>query len=115
MSNTKFRQKYDVINAETLGADFATSMTLATAGATIPANAGEVYVFSDEAFHWTPNGTATTTFAHAVAANEPVLLSPSQVGTAEFIADATTMIVRVVYMRGSGRQDAAYTAQTRPF
>ena len=115
MSNTKLRQKYSVVNAETLSADFATTMTLATAGATVPANAGEVLVFSDEAFHWNPVGAATTSFMHAVAANEPVLLTPKQVATAQFIADASTMVVRVVYMRGAGRQDSAYTAQTRPF
>lgn len=115
MSNSKLRQKYNVVNAETLASGFATTQTLATGGATVPANAGEVLVFANAAFHWNPVGAATTSFMHAVQANEPALVQAHQVGTAQFIGDAGAVILRVVYFRGAGRQDASYAAQTRPF
>lgn len=114
MANTKLRVKYPVVNAETLSSDFATSKTLATGGATIPVNTGSVLVFGAAAFHWNPVGAATVTFAHAVAANEPALIPNKHIATAQFIGDAGALVLRVVYMRGSGRQDAAYTAQARP-
>ena len=115
MSNSKIRTKYDVVFAETLSSDFATSKTLAGGGATIPVNTGEILAFSDGAAHWNPTGTATTSFAHAVAANEPFLIQHKHQATAQIIGDAGAVVVTLVYKRGSGRQDAAYTAQVRPF
>ena len=113
MSNTKIRTKYDVVFAETLGSDFATTMTLATGGATIPANTGEILAFASAAAHWNPVGAATSSFMHAVAANEPFLIQHKHQATAQIIGDGGAVVVTLVYMRGSARQDST-TAQARP-
>ncbi len=114
MVKTKLNVRLDVVHAETLSSAFATSTTLSGASATIPANTGEVICFPSAACHWNPVGAATSSFTHAVAANEPFVIPNNHIATAQIFGDAGAMVLTVVYMRGAGRQDTSYTAQARP-
>ena len=114
MVATKLKVKSPIVNVETLSSDFATSKTLSGGGATVPANTGEIWCWPSAACHWTSNGAATSTFTHAVAANEPFLILHKHQATAQIIGDGGAIVLRVAYMRGAGRQDAAYAAQARP-
>lgn len=113
-ANTKFATVAPFVNAETVSSEWATSKTLATGGATIPANAGEIWVKPSAAMHWNPVGTATTTFAHAVRAEEwagPI--APKHHASAQFIGDGGAINLTIVYMRGS--RPAIQHAVTRPY
>ena len=114
MVKTKLNVRLDVVHAETLASTFATTATLSTASATIPANTGDVICFPSAACHWNPVGAATSTFMHAVLANEPFVIPNKDITTAQIIGDAGAFVLTVVYMRGAGRQDLSYTAQARP-
>ena len=113
-ANTKFATVAPFVGAERLASVFAASATLATAVATIPANAGEIWILPSAAMHWNPVGTATSSFTHAVRANEfcgPIL--PKHHATAEFIGDGGAIDVVIIYMRGS--RPATLHAVTRPY
>lgn len=114
MAATKLKVKSPIVNVETLSSDFATSKTLTVGGATIPANIGEIWCWPSAACHWTPNGAATSTFTHAVAADEPFLIFHKHQATAQIIGDGGAIVLRIAYMRGAGRQDTSHTAQARP-
>jgi len=113
-SNTSLQKKYGVVNAETITSVFGTSATLANAGATIPANTGEVLCIPSAACHYNPNGTATSTFMHEAAANEIFLVKPNHVGTVQVFGDAGAISLTLIYLRGAARQDLAYSVQSRP-
>ena len=113
-ANTKFATVAPFVGAERLATVFAASATLATAGATIPANTGEIWILPSAACHWNPVGTATSTFAHAVRANEflgPIL--PRHHAAAQIIGDGGAINVVIIYMRGS--RPAQLHATTRPY
>ncbi len=113
-SNTELQRRFNIITAETIASDFATSKTLSGGGATIPANAGEVLCVPSAACHYNPNGTATSTFMHEAAANEMFLVKVNHVGSVQVIGDGGAIALTLIYLRGSARQDLAYTAQVRP-
>ena len=106
MADTTIKHRSQFISAEPLAMG-ATAETLATAGATIPANAGNIHIFvpTGDSMHWTPNGTATTTFAHAVAAGNWFTLTHTQQGASIISDDAADVTVIILYERGSGRAD----------
>ena len=116
MSNTTLAggQVPPFVSAESLSSVFAATATLATAGATIPANTSGVWVKPSAAAHWNPVGAATTTFMHTAAANEWFFIKAQHVGTAQIIGDAGAITAVVVYMRGSRRADGKET-YTRPY
>ena len=113
-TNTKFATVAPFVGAERLAAVFAASATLATAGATIPANTGEIWLLPSAAMHWNPGGVATSSFMHTVRANEwcgPI--APRQHSTAQFIGDGGAINAVVVYMRGA--RPAIQHGVTRPY
>ena len=77
---------------------FSAAATLAGAGFTIPSKAHEIHCIPSGAIHWTPNGVATTTFMHAVAANEPFVLTHAQ-HLASIISDSGSITMTVAYMK----------------
>lgn len=106
MANTKLKTRAPFISVESLSIG-AFSETLANAGATIPQNTGEIWVYvSSGNLFWTPNGFATTTFAHSVPANQWFLLSPSQHLSSIKSTSGSDATVFAIYMRGSSRADA---------
>ncbi|MAH48181.1 hypothetical protein CMI37_20325 [Candidatus Pacearchaeota archaeon] len=115
MANTKLKTRAPFISSESLAMG-ATAESLATAGATVPGNAGEIWCFvpSGDSIHWLPNGTPTSTFGHAVAASNWFMLTHAQHGALIISDDGSDVTLLIVYMRGSGRQDAAYSV-TAPY
>ena len=73
------------------------SESLATAGATLPNGTTRIIVQAAAALHWTPNGTATATFAHAVAANHFFVLEKDQLASEIFSDDDNDQNVLVAY------------------
>ncbi len=114
MADTKLNQKFDIVGIEQLTSKFASTATLASAGFTIPANTGDIYCMPSAACHWTANGAATSTFTHAIVANEVFKIPTAKVRTAQIIGDAGAITLSVAYWRGAGRQDATYSAQSFP-
>lgn len=79
---------------------FALAETLATGTATIPADTTKIVVIADGAVHWHPTGTPTSTFGHAVAANEPFQLEHHQFDSAKIVSDAAAdENAIVIYLR----------------
>ena len=112
---TKLKTRAPFISAESLAMG-SSAESLATAGATIPQNTGEIWIFvpSADTAHWLPNGTPTATVGHAVAASNWFMLTHAQHGAKIFSDDSGDMTVIIVYMRGGGRQDVGYSL-TAPY
>lgn len=104
MSDSTIKHRSPFISAESLPIG-ASAESLADAGATIPGNAGEIWIYvpTGDSMHWTPNGTATSTFGHAVKAGNWFKLTHAQQGASIISDDAGNVTCIVVYMRGSGR------------
>ena len=112
MANTKLKHVDEIISMESIS--IGTTAQVLSAVATIPGNTGEIVCYPNIAMHWTPQGTATSTFAHAVAATETFRLAPNQHG-ASIISDTTTAVTLLVaYIRGSRRSDGKH-AVSRPY
>ncbi|MAH51045.1 hypothetical protein CMI37_34835 [Candidatus Pacearchaeota archaeon] len=107
MADTKLKQRSPFISAEQVSIG-AAAESLAGASATVPGNAGEIWIYvSSGDVHWTPNGTATTTFAHAVAEKNWFMLTHAQQAASIKSDTGSDATVIVVYMRGSRRATAA--------
>ncbi len=113
MVATKLKAIGDIVGMEQQATQFATAAAL-SANFTIPVNTGRIVVFCSGAVHWTPVGTATTTFAHAVDASEPFVLEHHQQG-ASIKSDSGSVTCTVAYMRGSQRPDRAFSFGARPY
>ena len=115
MANSKLRTRAPFISAESLAMG-ATAESIATAGGTVPQNAGEIWFFvpSGDNVHWHPTGTPTSTFGHAVIASNWGMLRHSEQGAKIISDDASDVTVEVIYMRGASRSDAAYSL-TAPY
>lgn len=107
MAESKLNVRAPFVSAEQLSVG-ALAETLATAGATIPGNAGEIwcYVSSNDTIHWHPTGTPTSSFGHKVTANRWFKLTHAQHGAKIVSDDASDATLVVVYMRGSGTPSA---------
>ena len=110
MAETKLGQRDEVVFAESL-AFGSSAESIATAGGTIPANCGEIVVVcpAGDNLHWLPNGTPTSTFGHKLIASRVVRLATHQQGSLFISDDASDVTCIIIYMRGAGRQDAAYS------
>ena len=109
-------QKSDYLGFEILALGGA-SQTLATAGATIPQNTGQIIVFtpSGDSLHWAPSVTPTSTLGNKITIGHPATIPHSFQKRAQFISDDGSPVnCCLVYMRGAGRQDLAHT-KTEPF
>ena len=103
MANPKLKQVAPFISVVTLTIG-AAAESIATSGTTIPANAGEIWLFcpSGDNLHWQPNATPTSTFGNAITGNNWGLLTHAQHG-ALIISDAGSDVsVVAVFMRGAG-------------
>jgi len=114
MADTKLKTVGPIIAMEQQTTVFAASGTLATGGSfTIPANCGDIWCYPSAACHWVPNGTATSSTGHAVAASEMFIIPNHQIAAAEIIGDAGAITLTVAYMRGS--RPAIQHAVARPY
>jgi hypothetical protein len=108
--------KSDYLTFETLAMG-AAAETLATAGATVPQNTGDILVFvpSGDAMHWQGSVTPTSTLGHKITLGHPGIIPHSLQKRALFVSDdGSDVTVCLVYKRGAGRQDLAHT-KTEPF
>ncbi len=110
---TKLKTRNNIISMEQQTSVFASATTLSN-DFTIPANTGRVTCYPSAACHWHPNGTATSTFGHAIAANEPFDIEASKVGTASIIGDGGSFTMTVAFLRGAGRADGGGSV-SRPY
>lgn len=111
MTETKLKERHPIVFAESLAIG-AAAETLATAGATIPQNTGDVYIVvpSGDNIRWHPTGTPTTTWGHYVVASSVGMIPRDKVNTAKIIStDGADVTCIIIYGRGAGRQDAAYS------
>ena len=116
MANTKLQTNISrFVSAERIASDFATTKTLATAGATIPANVGGVWVYVVAACHWNPVGAATSSFQHAVPASSWFYIPPAKVTTAQIIGDGGAIATILVYERGARAGKQVSGDMTRPY
>ncbi len=113
MAASKLGTRNNIISMERQASVFTSAVALSN-DFTIPANTGRITCYPSAACHWHPNGTATSTFGHAIEANEPFDIEPSQVGTASIIGDAGSFTMIVAYLRGSGRADGGGSV-SRPY
>jgi len=112
MAETKLRTVSPIISMEQQTSVYAASATLGS-NFTLPANTGDVWCYPSAACHWVPNGTATSSTGHAVAAKEMFLIPFAKLSGAEIIGDAGAITLTVAYMRGS--RPAIEHAVTRPY
>jgi hypothetical protein len=111
MTTVPFKTRDEVITSESLAIG-SSAESLATAGATIPENTGDIVVTipSGDSMHVDRGtGTPTVTVGIPVTANNVIRLTHAQ-QSAKFISDdGSDVTVGVVYFRGSGRQDKAHS------
>ena len=108
--------KDEIIHAESLALGSSVE-TLAGAGATIPQNTGDIVVVCPvgDSLHWAPSEDPTTSLGRRITPGHPGRIPHAFNKTAKFISDDSSDVTCVlIYVRGSGRQDVAYTA-TEPF
>lgn len=99
------------IDAESL-AMAASAETLATAGATVPQNTGEVMVFvpTGKEVRWLASETPTTALGNRITFGHPATIPHALQKRAKFkSSDASDVTCIIVYARGAGRQDLAHT------
>lgn len=101
MANSALKNSRAKIEGAVLGREVAAlaigtvAESIATAGGTVPAGTTRILFIPEHAVHWHPTGTPTSTFGHAVAAGEPVILEHEKLAS-KFIRDAggdTTAII----------------------
>ena len=97
----------DIDSILSVAAIGAAAESIATAGGTVPADAGELHCYPAAAMHWSPPGglTPTATTGHAVAANEMFVLSHENQTALIFEDTGSDMILLIAFKHGSGRQD----------
>ena len=109
-------KKDDIIHAESLALG-ASANTLAGAGATIPQNTGDIVVVcpSGDALHMAPSVTPTSSLGQKITLGHPGRIPHAHQKTMQLISDDGSNVTCVlIYYRGAGRQDLAYT-KTEPF
>ena len=109
-------KKDDIIHAESLALG-SSAETLSGAGATIPQNTGDIVVIcpSGDALHMAPSVTPTSSLGQRVTLGHPGRIPHAQQKTMQLISDdASDVTCVLVYYRGGGRQDLAYT-KSEPF
>lgn len=115
-TQTNLYPNEDIIGAESLALG-AAAETLATAGATIPQEAGDVliYVPDGDNIHWESSVTPTSTLGKAIREHQVGRVPRDRVKTAKFISDdASDVTCIIMYVKGSSRQDLAHSlANTR--
>jgi len=109
MANSKLKFRAPFVSAEALAMG-SSAESIASAGGTVPANAGNIWFFvpAGDNVHWHPTGTPTSSFGHAVGASNWGYLKHSEQGAKIISDDGSDVTLIIVYERGSGRQDAAY-------
>ena len=112
-------KKDDIIHAESisLGGDGGGAESLASAGATIPQNTGDIVVIcpSGDALHMAPSVTPTSSLGQKITLGHPGRIPHAQQKTMQLISDdASDVTCVLIYYHGGGRQDLAYT-KTEPF
>jgi len=115
MADTTIRHRSPFISAASQAIG-ASAETITEAGQTIPQNTGNIWIFcpSGDSLHWHPTGTPTSSFGHAVAANNWAMLTHAQHGAKIISDDGSDVNCILVYERGAGRQDLSYSI-TAPF
>ena len=109
--------KDEIIHAESVAIAGDAAETLVTAGATIPQNTGDIIVVcpSGDSLHWGPSVAPTSSLGRPITLGHPGRIPHAFNKTAKFISDDSSDVTCVlIYVRGSGRQDLAYTA-SEPF
>jgi len=109
--------KDEIIHAESIAIDGSTAETLVTAGATIPQNTGDIIVVcpSGDSLHWGPSVAPTSSLGRRITLGHPGRIPHAFNKTAKFISDdGSDATCVLIYVRGSGRQDVAYTV-AEPF
>ena len=108
--------KDEIIHAESLALG-SSAETLVTAGATIPQNTGDIIVVcpSGTSLHWGPSVAPTSSLGRKITLGHPGRIPHTFNKTAQLISDDGSDVTCVlIYVRGSSRQDLAYTA-SEPF
>ena len=108
--------KDEIIHAESIALG-SSAETLVTAGATIPQNTGDIIVVcpSGTSLHWGPSVAPTSSLGRPITLGHAGRIPHTFNKTAQLISDDGSDVTCVlIYVRGSGRQDLAYTA-TEPF
>ena len=109
-------KKADIIHAESLALG-SSAETLASAGATIPQNTGDIVVVcpSGDALHMAPSVAPSSSLGQRVTLGHPGRIPHAQQKTMQLISDDGSDVTCVlIYYRGGGRQDLSYT-KTEPF
>ena len=112
-------KKDDIIHAESisLGGDVGGAETLAAAGATIPQNTGDIVVVcpSGDSLHMAPSVTPTSSLGQKITLGHPGRIPHAHQTLMKLISDdGSDVTCEIIYFRGAGRQDLAYT-KTEPF
>jgi len=105
-----------VIHSESLAMG-AAAETLATAGATIPQNTGDIVVTcpSGDNLHYLSSETPTSTLGNKLTLGHPARIPHHLQKRVKFVSDdGSDVTCGIIYLRGSGRQDLAHT-KTEPF
>jgi hypothetical protein len=111
MAEVLAQKDRDIIHAESL-AMAATAETLASAGATIPENCGDIVVVtpSGDSLHWLASETPTATLGNKITLGHPGRIPHALQKRALFVSDdASDVTCLLIYYRGGGRQDLAHT------
>ena len=87
-----------ILKMEQQTSKFGSASTLVGASFTIPSGAHEIHCMPSGPIHWTPNGVATTSFMHPVAANELFVLTHAQ-HLASIISDSGSITMTVAYLK----------------
>ena len=109
-------KKDDIIHAESLALG-SSAETLASAGATITQNTGDIVVVchSGDSLHMAPSVTPTSSLGQKITLGHPGRIPHAHQKTMQLISDDGSNVTCVlIYYRGAGRQDLAYT-KTEPF
>ena len=109
-------KKDEIIHAESLALG-SSAETLSSAGATIPQNRGDIAVVcpSGDSLHMAPSITPTSTLGQKVTLGHPGRIPHSHQKVMKLISDDSSDVTCVlIYYRGGGRQDVAYT-KSEPF
>ena len=107
----------EIIHAESIAIAGAAAETLVTAGATIPQNTGDIIVVcpSGDSLHWGPSVTPTSSLGRPITLGHPGRIPHAFNKTAKLISDdGSDATCVLIYVRGSGRQDLAYSV-AEPF
>lgn len=109
-------QKDEVIHAESLALG-ASAETLATAGATIPQNTGDIVVVtpSGDSLHWLASEDPTSTLGNKITLGHPGRIPHSLQKRAKLISDdASDVTCVLIYIRGGGRPGGTHNI-SEPF